>query len=123
MTILMQARALLESLTSGWVDVVYADAIPEEDKDKVDQTVILVRPAYDQLEDYGSDSFTTITRHLNIQIFYKVGNELDYDDLEVKLYKALQKNGYRVDEIKGRLIDIDTSQDYQTFIVTINKTV
>lgn len=119
----MQARALLESLTSDWVDVVYADAIPEEEKDKVDKTVILVRPAYDQLEDYGSDSFTTITRHLNIQIFYKVGNELDYDGLEVKLYKALQKSGYRVDEIKGRLIDIDTSQDYQTFIVTINKIV
>lgn len=119
----MQARALLESLTSDWVDVVYADAIPEEEKDKVDQTVILVRPAYDLLSDYGSDSFTTITRHFNIQIFYKVGSELDYDDLEVKLYKALQQNGYRVDEIKGRLIDIDTSQDYQTFIVTNNKTI
>lgn len=123
MTILMQARALLESLTSDWVDVVYADTIPEEEMEKVDQTVILVRPAYDQLEDYGSDSFTTITRHLNVQIFYKVGNELDYDDLEVKLYKALQQNGYRVDEIKGRLVDIDTNQDYQTFIVTNSKTV
>lgn len=119
----MQARALLESLTTDWVDYVYPNVLPEEAKEIVNETVILIRPAYDQLGDYASDSFNSITRHFNIQIFYKVDNDFDYDTLELNLYKGLQKSGYRVDEIKGRLLDIDTNQVYQTFIVTNNKTV
>jgi len=123
MTILMQARALLESITSSWVDEVYPNVIPEEELDKVDKTVILIRPAFDQLEDYASDTFNSVTRHFSIQIFYKVDNDLDYDTLEVQLYKALEQRGYRVDEIKGRLIDLDTNQLYQTVLITNNKNI
>lgn len=119
----MQARALLESITSDWVDEVYPNVIPEEELDKVDKTVILIRPAFDQLEDYASDTFNSVTRHFSIQIFYKVDNDLDYDTLEVQLYKALEKHSYRVDEIKGRLVDIDTNQDYQTVLITNNKNI
>ena len=123
MTITMQAVELLKSITSDWVDYVYPNAIPEEAQDITDETIILVRPAFDTLGDYSSDTFNTITRHLSIQIFYKLGNELDYDLVEVQLYKALEAKGFRVDDVKGRLIDIDTNQEYQTFTVTNNTTV
>ena len=121
MTIVMQAKAILE-LLSPWADDVYPNLIPDEVQDKVDTTIILVRPAFDQLQDYGSDTFGSLTSHLSVQIFYAVGNEFDYDLLEYKLYKDLEAKGYRVDAISGRIVDIDTSQDYQTFTITKNRT-
>lgn len=119
----MQAVELLNSLTSGWVDSVYPNLIPQEAQDKTDETIILVRPAFDTLGDYSSDTFNSITRHLSIQIFYKLDNDLDYDMAELQLYKGLEASGFRIDDVKGRLVDIDTGQNYQTFTVTNNKTV
>ncbi|WP_278363553.1 DUF806 family protein [Leuconostoc lactis] len=122
MTIVMQAKALLESLTAPWVDDVYPNIIPDEVQDKVDTTIIFVRPAYDTLADYGSDTFGSLTSVLSIQIFYAVGNEFDYDVLEYQLYKGLEAQGFRINDIKGRLVDLDTNQDYQTFTLTKNRT-
>lgn len=122
MTIVMQAKALLESLTASWVEDVYPNIIPDEVQDKVDTTIILVRPAYDTLGDYGSDTFGSLTSALSVQIFYAVGNELDYDVLEYRLYQGLEAQGYRVLDVKGRLVDLDTNQDYQTFTVAKNRT-
>lgn len=121
MTIVMQAKALLESL-APWANEVYPNIIPEEVQDKVDTTIILVRPAYDQLQDYGSDTFGSLTSALSVQIFYAVGNELDYDVLEYRLYQGLEAQGYKVLDVKGRLVDLDTNQDYQTFTVAKNRT-
>lgn len=121
MTIVMQAKALLESL-APWANEVYPNLIPEEVQDKVDTTIILVRPAYDTLGDYGSDTFGSLTSALSVQIFYAVGNELDYDVLEYRLYQGLEAQGYKVLDVKGRLVDLDTNQDYQTFTVAKNRT-
>lgn len=121
MTIVMQAKALLESL-APWANEVYPNLIPEEVQDKVDTTIILVRPAYDTLGDYGSDTFGSLTSALSVQIFYAVGNELDYDVLEYRLYQGLEAQGYKVLDVKGRLVDIDTNQEYQTFTVAKNRT-
>lgn len=121
MTIVMQAKALLESL-APWANEVYPNLIPDEVQDKVDTTIILVRPAYDTLGDYGSDTFGSLTSALSVQIFYAVDNELDYDVLEYRLYQGLEAQGYRVLDVKGRLVDIDTNQDYQTFTVAKNRT-
>lgn len=121
MTIVMQAKAILE-LLAHWADDVYPNLIPDEVKGKTDTTIILVRPAYDQLQDYGSDTFGSLTSVLSVQIFYAVGNELDYDVLEYQLYKGLEDQGFRINDIKGRLVDLDTNQDYQTFTLTKNRT-
>lgn len=121
MTIVMQAKVLLESL-APWANEVYPNLIPEEVQDKVDTTIILVRPAYDTLGDYGSDTFGSLTSALSVQIFYAVGNELDYDVLEYRLYQGLEAQGYKVLDVKGRLVDIDTNQEYQTFTVAKNRT-
>lgn len=121
MTIVMQAKAILE-LLAHWADDVYPNLIPDEVKGKTDTTVILVRPAYDQLQDYGSDTFGSLTSTLSVQIFYAVGNEFDYDVLEYQLYKGLGAQGFRINDIKGRLVDLDTNQDYQTFTLTKNRT-
>lgn len=122
MTIVMQAKALLESLTASWVADVYPNLIPDEVQDRVDTTIILVRPAYDTLGDYGSDTFGSLTSTLSVQIFYAVGNEFDYDVLEYQLYKGLEAQGFRINDIKGRLVELDTNQDYQTFTITKNRT-
>lgn len=121
MTIVMQAKALLESL-APWANEVYPNLIPDEVQDKVDTTIILVRPAYDTLGDYGSDTFGSLTSALSVQIFYAVDNELDYDVLEYRLYQGLEAQGYKVLDVKGRLVDLDTNQDYQTFTVAKNRT-
>ena len=121
MTIVMQAKAILELLAT-WADDVYPNLIPDEVKGKTDTTIILVRPAYDQLQDYGSDTFGSLKSTLSVQIFYAVGNEFDYDVLEYQLYKELEAQGFRINDIKGRLVDLDTNQDYQTFTLTKNRT-
>lgn len=120
MTIILTTKLILEQL-APWADVVYPNVIPEEEQDKTDKTVILVRPAYDRLETYGSDIFNTITNNLVIQVFYAKGNSLDYDVLEARLYRDLTAKGYTIDDIKGRTIDLDTDQDYQTFSITKNR--
>lgn len=117
----MMAKALLTQL-APWAGKVYANQIPEEEQDKVDETILLVRPAFDTLTDFASDQFNSLTNALSVQIFYAVGNDLDYDVLEAQLYQDLINNGYQVTEVKGRLVDIDTEQDYQTFTITKNRT-
>lgn len=120
MTIVLTTKLILEQL-APWADVVYPNVIPEEEQDKTDKTVILVRPAYDRLDTYGSDQFNTITNNLVVQVFYAKGNSLDYDVLEARLYRDLMSSGYTIDDIKGRTIDLDTDQDYQTFSITKNR--
>lgn len=120
MTIVMTTKLILEQL-APWSDVVYPNVIPEEAQNRTDNTAILVRPAYDQLETYGSDSFNTISSNLVVQVFYAVGNGLDYDILEAKLYQGLTVKGYTIVSISGRTIDLDTNQDYQTFTIAKNR--
>lgn len=122
MTIVMQAKVLLEQLAS-WASEVYPNQIPAEEQDKTSNTIILVRPAFDTLTDFGSNTFNSVTNILSVQIFYATGNNLDYDVLETQLYRDLINNGYLIESVKGRLVDIDTQQDYQTFTITKNRTV
>ena len=122
-TVLVETSNLIEELTKGWADDVYCKSIPEEELDKTDKTIILVRSGYDSLEDYGSDTFNSITRTIVVQIFYATGSEIDYDSVEIKLYKDLEKNHYRIDDIKGRQDDPDTLQDFQTINITKNSNV
>jgi hypothetical protein len=122
-TVLVETSDLIEELTKDWVDNVYCKSIPEEELDKTDKTIVLVRSGYDSLEDYGSDTFNSITRTIVVQIFYAIGSEIDYDSVEIKLYKDLEKNHYRIDDIKGRQDDPDTLQDFQTINITKNSNV
>lgn len=123
MTGLMQTKSALESITSEWIDDVYVNVIPPEELDKVDKTIALIKPVYDTLDDFGTNTFNSITQLFIIQIFYANGSDFDYDLKEISVYKGLESKGFRINLIKGRLVDPDSLQDYQTFQVTLNKTV
>lgn len=120
-TIVMQTVDLIKSIAT-WSDNVYPNIIPDEELDKTDRTIILVRSADSLLGDYGSDMFMTLSDNITVQIFYSITSDLDYDVVETKLYHDLTKNNYKINRISGRLVDIDTNQCYQTFTVTKTRT-
>ncbi|CAH1857507.1 hypothetical protein R077811_01541 [Convivina intestini] len=121
MTALMD---LYEAVKSGvdWADNVFVKNIDESEA-KTDLTFLLVRDATQELDNYGSNTFHTMTYTLQIQIFYASDSDLDYDEVELKLFRYLESKGYLISNVRGRLQDPDTYQDYQTFLVNIEKEV
>lgn len=99
-----------------WADKVYIKSVP--DKVPKDSTFIFMRDSTQQIKDFGSNAFRSMQYDLEIQIFYSTKSTLDYDSVELELMRFLISNGYVVSNVRGRIQDPDTSQDYQTIIVS-----
>lgn len=115
MTVLSNLYKLLNGHFS-WSDKVYIKSIP--DKAPSDSTFIFITDSTQQLKDFGSNAFRSMQYDLEIQIFYSTKSTLDYDSVELDLMRFLISNGYVVSNVRGRMQDPDTFQDYQTIIVS-----
>ncbi|MDD9139139.1 DUF806 family protein [Fructobacillus sp. CRL 2054] len=114
----MTALSNLYGLLSGhfdWADDVYIKSVP--DTAKSNSTFIFMRDSTQQLKDFGSNAFRSMQYDLEIQIYYSTESELDYDSVELDLMRFLISKGYVVENVRGRIQDPDTAQDYQTIIV------
>lgn len=98
-----------------WTDDIYIKYVDESARK--DSTFLVVRDSTQQLGDFGSNLFNSMRYDLEIQIFYSTDSELDYDSVELDLMRYLKTNGYVIENVRGRIQDPDTFQDYQTIIV------
>ncbi|WP_090089857.1 DUF806 family protein [Leuconostoc gasicomitatum] len=120
MTTLMDAYRLIKA-NETFADAVYAKKL-DQTKIKPNQTFILVRDSTQELSSFGSDTFVEMEYAIQVQIFYSTSPvTFDYDDVEIKLMKALENKGFRIQTVRGRLQDPDTFQDFQTIIISKTK--
>ncbi|USS92035.1 DUF806 family protein [Fructobacillus americanaquae] len=99
-----------------WADRVYVKSIPSSAPS--DSTFIFITDSTQQIKDFGSNTFQNMQYDLEIQIFYSTKSTLDYDSVELDLMRFLNSNGYVISNVRGRIQDPDTFQDYQTIIVS-----
>lgn len=104
----------------SWADDVYAKEL-KQDNIGPNKTFILVRDSLQNMSAFGSDTFTLITYGVEIQIWYSTNSLLDYDDVELKMMKILEKQGWRTQSIRGRVPDPDSRQDFQTIYISKTK--
>ncbi|WLC58831.1 DUF806 family protein [Leuconostoc carnosum] len=106
---------------STFADTMYAKKL-DQTKIKPNQTFILVRDSTQELSSFGSDTFVGMNYAFQVQIFYSTNPvTFDYDEVEIKLMKVLESNGYRIQTVRGRMQDPDSFQDFQTIIISKEK--
>lgn len=118
MTMLMDAYRIVKA-NATWADSVYVKKL---DKSQItpDKTFVLVRDGVQSQSLFGSNTYTQMTYGVDIQIWYSTSSTLDYDAVEQNLMKTLEAQGWRVQTIRGRIVDPDAFQDFQT--ITFAKT-
>lgn len=119
MTMLMDAYRTVKK-NVDWADAVYPKKLNQE-KIQPNQTFILVRDGMQNLSAFGSNTFLQMEYGVQIQIWYSTSSTLDYDEVELKLMKTLEKHGWRIQSVRGRVQDPDTFQDFQTILISKTK--
>lgn len=114
MTALSNLYAVIDA-NPTWAGKTYIKSVPENIG--ADKTFIIVRDSTQQLLDFASNSFQTMQFDMQVQIFYSNESDDDFDQVEMELMRYLQSNGYFIENVRGRIQDPDTFQDYQTIIL------
>ena len=118
MTMLMDAYRIVKA-NATWADSVYVIKI-DQSQIGPDKTFLLVRDGIQTVSIYGSNTYTQTIYGIDIQIWYSTSSTLDYDAVEQNLMKTLEAQGWRVQTIRGRIVDPGIFQDFQT--ITFAKT-
>ena len=118
MTMLMDAYRIVKA-DATWADSVYVKKL-DQSQITPDKTFVLVRDGIQTVSIYGSNTYTQTIYGIDIQIWYSTNSILDYDAVEQNLMKKLEARGWRVQTIRGRIVDPDMFQDFQT--ITFAKT-
>lgn len=115
-----QVASLVDSLNLTWVDKVYLNAIPKEDLDNTDSTVMLLQETDSSPAYLANSTFKGLSMGVEIQIFYKVDLADDFNPLEaeIALMKSLKAAGWLIVSSQHRTTDPDTNQVTKTIYVT-----
>lgn len=118
MTMLMDAYRIVKA-NATWADNVYVKKL-DQSQMGLDKTFVLVRDGIQSQSLFGSNTYTQMTYGVDVQIWYSTSSTLDYDVVEQNLMKTLETQGWRVQTIRGRIVDPGIFQDFQT--ITFAKT-
>ncbi|MGY5438491.1 DUF806 family protein [Lactiplantibacillus argentoratensis] len=118
-----QVASLVNSLNLTWIDKVYLNTIPNEDLDSTDSTVMLLQETDSSPAYHANSTFKGLAMGVEIQIFYKVDLEDDFNPLEaeIALLKALKDAGWLIVASQHHTTDPDTNQLTKTIYVTKNE--
>lgn len=120
MTPLEQVNNIVHSLFPSWQ--VYYYAIPEEVIDDKSVTQVLITESNSDVTTYGGDTFNEISLGYRLQIFYGLDEE-NLLGIEIKLYKALEAERWRITDSQPRYLDISQTDGQQIIKnIDINKT-
>jgi len=118
-----QVASLVDSLNLTWLDEVYLNSIPKEELNNTTSTVMLLQqndssPAY-----LPNNTFKGLAMGVEIQIFYKVDLEDDFNPLEaeIALMKSIKAAGWLIVSSQHHTTDPDTNQVTKTIYVTKNE--
>ncbi|MCG0674472.1 DUF806 family protein [Lactiplantibacillus plantarum] len=118
-----QVASLVDSLNLTWLDKVYLNAIPKEDLDNTDLTVMLLQETDSSPAYLANSTFKGLAMGVEIQIFYKVNLADDFNPLEaeIALMKSLKVAGWLIVSSQHHTTDPDTDQVTKTIYVTKNE--
>lgn len=118
-----QVASLVNSLNLAWVDEVYLNAIPKEELNNTTSTVMLLQETDSSPAYLANNTFKGLAMGVEIQIFYKVHLEDDFNPLEAEigLMKVLKDSGWLIVSSQHHTTDPDTNQVTKTIYVTKNE--
>lgn len=120
MTPIEQVNNVVHSLFPSWQ--VYYYAIPEEVIDDKSVTQVLITESNSDVTTYGGDTFNEMSLGYRLQIFYGLDEE-NLLGIEIKLYKALEAEHWRITDSQPRYLDISQTDGQQIIKnIDINKT-
>lgn len=115
-----QVAGLVNALNLTWVDEVYLNAIPKEDLNNTNSTVMLLQETDSSPAYLANSTFKGLAMGVEIQIFYKVDLADDFNPLEaeIALMKSLKEAGWLIVSSQHHTTDPDTDQVTKTIYVT-----
>lgn len=118
-----QVSSLVNALKFTWLDKVYLNEIPNEDLDNSDTTVMLLQETDSSPAYHANSTFKGLAMGVEIQIFYKIDLEDDFNPLEaeIALLKALKDAGWLIVSSQHHTTDPDTNQLTKTIYLTKNE--
>ncbi|WP_159259072.1 DUF806 family protein [Lactiplantibacillus pentosus] len=118
-----QVSSLVNALNLTWVDKVYLNEIPNEDLDNTTSTVMLLQETDSSPAYLANSTFKGLSMGVEIQIFYKVDLEDDFNPLEaeIALMKSFKQAGWLIVSSQHHTTDPDTNQVTKTIYVTKNE--
>lgn len=118
-----QVAGLVNALNLTWVDEVYLNAIPKEDLNNTNSTVMLLQETDSSPVYLANSTFKGLAMGVEIQIFYKVDLADDFNPLEaeIALMKSLKASGWLIVSSQHHTTDPDTNQVTKTIYVTKNE--
>jgi hypothetical protein len=118
-----QVASLVDGLNLTWIDKVYLNEIPNEDLDNTDTTVMLLQETDSSPAYHANSTFKGLAMGVEIQIFYKVDLEDDFNPIEaeIALLKALKDAGWLIVASQHHTTDPDTNQLTKTIYLTKNE--
>lgn len=120
MTPIEQVNNVVHSLFPSWQ--VYYYAIPEEVIDDKSVTQVLITESNSDVTTYGGDTFNEMSLGYRLQIFYGLDEE-HLLGIEVKLYKALEAERWRITDSQPRYLDVSQTDEQQIIKnIEVNKT-
>lgn len=118
-----QVASLVDSLNLTWVDKVYLNSIPKEERNNATSTVMLLQETDSSPAYLANNTFKGLSMGVEIQIFYKDDLEDDFNPLmaEIALMKSLKEAGWLIVSSQHHTTDPDTNQVTKTIYVTKNE--
>ena len=118
-----QVASLVNALHLTWVDEVYLNAIPKEDLNNTNSTVMLLQETDSSPAYLANSTFKGLSMGVEIQIFYKVDLADDFNPLEAEIafMKSLKEAGWLIVSSQHHTTDPDTDQVTKTIYVTKNE--
>lgn len=118
-----QVASLVDSLNLTWLDKVYLNAIPNEDLDNADTTVMLLQETDSSPTYLANNTFKGLAMGVEIQIFYKIDLADDFNPLEaeIDLMKSLKAAGWLIVSSQHHTPDPNTGQITKTIYLTKNE--
>ena len=120
MTPVQEISNVVHSVFPDWQ--VYFYAIPEEVINNKNVTQVLITESNSDVTTYGGDTFNEMSLGYRLQIFYGLDEE-NLLGIEIKLYKALEAERWRITDSQPRYLDISQTDGQQIIKnIDINKT-
>ena len=118
-----QIASLVDSLNLTWVDKVYLNSIPKEERNNATSTVMLLQETDSSPAYLANSTFKGLAMGVEIQIYYKVDLADDFNPLEaeIALMKSLKEAGWLIVSSQHHTTDPDTDQVTKTIYITKNE--
>lgn len=104
---------LIESMK--FADVVFTSNIDEEYLKNTQAMVVLVTETINDLDKRANNRFRNLAYGVEVQIFYGSGFNQPILDVEIKLARLIEQNGWHTTQSKSHINDPKTNQVTKVF--------